>query len=66
LEKRIMDKKALLDSVKKKLACNKENPTELISQLVKVISRDVDPEDGNKIIGDLKKISSDLFKVWKK
>jgi len=66
LEKRIMDKKALLDSVKKKLAFNKENPTELISQLVKVISRDVDPEDGNKIIGDLKKISSDLFKVWKK
>ena len=61
-----MDKKALLDSVKKKLTFNKENPTELISQLVKVISRDVDPEDGNKIIGDLKKISSDLFKVWKK
>jgi hypothetical protein len=50
----------------KKESFNKENPTELLSQLIKVIQRDFeeDPE-ASKVIAELKQVSTHLFKLKK-
>jgi len=55
-------KKIVMKRIKKSF--NKENPSELINQLVKVISRDY-PEE-SKIIHELKEISSKLYKAISK
>jgi len=49
----------------KKEAFNKENPTELMSQLIKVISRDFNDPNVDIVVKELKDISSDLFKLKK-
>ena len=48
-----------------KKAFNKENPTELFSQLMKVVQRDFNDPKVNEIIKGLKEISSDLAKLKK-
>jgi len=49
----------------KKESFNKENPTELMSQLIKVVSRDYHDIDAENVIKELKEVSSHLFKLKK-
>ena len=49
----------------KKESFNKENVTELFSQLVKVIRRDFEPPESDKMVSKLKEVSSNLFKLKK-
>jgi len=49
----------------KKESFNKENPTELMSQLIKVISRDYLDLEAKSVIKELKEISSHFFKLKK-
>jgi len=58
--------KCKLSEIANKLSFNKENPTELISQLFKILKRDVDPDESKKILNELKRISNDIFNIWKK
>jgi len=57
-------KKKVISKIKKE-SFNKENPTELLSQLMKVVQRDYSDPKVADIIKELKTISSDLFKLKK-
>lgn len=49
----------------KKEAFNKENPTELVSQLIKVLQRDYTDPNAEKVINELKQVGSHLSKLKK-
>jgi len=49
----------------KKEAFNKENPTELMSQLIKVLKRDFHDPKTDEVVRELKQVSSELFKLKK-
>ena len=50
----------------KKESFNKENPADLFSQIVKVISRDYgDNDKTHRLIGEIKNISKEFFKIKK-
>ncbi len=49
----------------KKESFNKENPSELLSQLIKVIQRDYQDPDVDKVVKELKEVSTHLFKLKK-
>ena len=49
----------------KKEAFNKENPTELMSQLIKVIKRDFQDPKADEVVRDLRQVSSDLYNLKK-
>lgn len=50
----------------KKQAFNKENPADLFSQLVKVITREKDRGNMIRLIPDVKSLSGKIFTEWKK
>jgi len=58
----------ILKEAHEKKSFNKYNPSELISQLVGVLSKEPKREKGqmDKIIKELKSISGDVFKELKK
>ena len=61
-------KKELLKKVVakiKKEAFNKENPTELMSQLIKVIKRDFHDPKVDEVVRELKNVSTEVFKLKK-
>jgi len=63
-----MNKKELVKKIAlkmKKESFNKENPTELLSQLIKVVSRDYADPDADKVVSELKQVSTHLFKLKK-
>jgi len=49
----------------KKESFNKENPSELLSQLIKVVSRDFTDPEADKVVSELKEVSTHLFKLKK-
>ena len=49
----------------KKEAFNKENPSELMSQLIKVLKRDFNDPKVDEVVRELKQVSSEVFKLKK-
>jgi len=49
----------------KKNAFNKENPSELMSQLIKVLKRDFHDPKVDDVVRDLKQVSTEVFKLKK-
>ena len=49
----------------KKESFNKENPTELVSQLIKVLQRDYSDPNAAKVIAELKHVGVQLNKLKK-
>lgn len=49
----------------KKEAFNKENPTELMSQIIKVLKRDFQDPKVDDVVRKLKQVSSEVFKLKK-
>ena len=49
----------------KKFAFNKENPVDLFSQLVKVLSRNMDKGRMKELINNVKRMSGEIFKELK-
>lgn len=49
----------------KKESFNKENPTELVSQLIKVLQRDYTDPNTDKVVEELKQVGSHLSKLKK-
>lgn len=49
----------------KKEAFNKENPTELMSQIIKVLKRDFQDPKVEDVVRKLRQVSSEVFKLNK-
>jgi len=56
--------KKVMAKINKK-SFNKENPTELLSQLIKVIKRDFHDPATDEVVRELKQVSTHLFKLKK-
>lgn len=47
------------------MSFNKENPSELISQLIKVVQRDFQDPEVDVVVKELKDVSTHLYKLKK-